>query len=391
MHYGRAKLLVAAILLVTLRGGSVLGDDAAKTQKQSGFIECFAPDVSKPDADGDPQSCEISAVLFIDGKLLFANDKPTPKSPLFWYTLGRGDYSHRDARYVELPAVLKARKFEGLTATLDGKYIIATTSFSSDEYHALSNLLVWPSKPAGTPKVQIVSYPPDARATSSRSIFEQLGCAVAKAPAPCGDARRYVKVEGLEVIPGQRGSRFSRLLFALREAADDDNERDFRFLILAMPFEVKDGRFVVKGAPKIIYDPAPRQWRGKLADVLRKKLRRRVGVSGIAYDKNSKTLYFTTSYEKSKARKPKHIGGFVWSLPLAGLDAVPPAAPRLLRNSKGKVVHLAGKAEGITVLGDGRLLVVQDDDRIRSCYTMKGGGVSCRRSNQSAYTVIKPR
>ena len=102
---------------------------------EKGVIDCFEKGLTN--SKGELLFCETSAVVFDGKNLIFANDHNiNPHSAVFSVAYQNGKFSHSGFHYFNIPEIMHAIKYEGLTETPDGKYIIATTGFDRIKEHS---------------------------------------------------------------------------------------------------------------------------------------------------------------------------------------------------------------------------------------------------------------
>ena len=94
------------------------------------LIDCFEAGLKTE--EGQPVFCEASAVVFDDSRIILASDKPVPGSqysPVFSFNYpGTGPILGSPA-YLTATPFLSAIKYEDMTLTTDGAYVIASTGF----------------------------------------------------------------------------------------------------------------------------------------------------------------------------------------------------------------------------------------------------------------------
>ncbi|WP_145128371.1 hypothetical protein [Pseudomonas sp. URMO17WK12:I11] len=84
---------------------------------------------------GSTVNCEVSGVARLSERVLLANDKQMPSSGDSAIFTIRLDAQHQLAgppSYLDNQTLKQAHKYEGLTTTLDGKYVIAITAFNKE-------------------------------------------------------------------------------------------------------------------------------------------------------------------------------------------------------------------------------------------------------------------
>ena len=310
-----------------------------------GYVECFEKGLR--DASGQLLYCETSAVTRSGYELVMANDKRiSPHPSIFAVRYSEGEFSHSLPWYLDLPPIMRAVKYEALTTTTDGAFIIASTGFdrvrdASSEWDVYNTILAWPARDPAA--VQVVSPSTASGVTSSVGLRASFSRVLATSRFPAGVP--YFKVEGLSAIPG------GKLLFGIREKGADFENFDYVFEIVSVSYRVEDGVLSLGDDFALLYTYDPSE---------RTELNHPVALSDLAYDPDQEALFILTSFEGIHA--PDELGGFLWELPLTALFAGQP--PRLVRSEGGEPLFLSGKPEGVTPLGGGRLFIVYDDDRI---------------------------
>ncbi|NDE32695.1 MAG: hypothetical protein EB017_12355, partial [Betaproteobacteria bacterium] len=314
----------------------VLAAELRAAVRQSHQIaHCF--DFLPAERRDDPAlSCEVSAIIYHDGELLFLNDKPLPALPVALRAsidskgglspLIAGTFSPLD----------QATKFEAAAQAVDDPIDFAITAFDRfDPAHAgwdrFNAFFYWPR--GRVDQAQLIQSTERESVVSSiklRSVFES----VIKTP--------YFKIEGLAALPGRR------LMFGIRETGLSFREPKFRFLVsinydksIELLDEVSvladwSARDLIGG--ETIADPS-KDW----------------GLSSIEYCADKDQLFFLLSAESKKGME-----GFLLTQHRAQFLAG--ARPVLVRDQKGAAIHFSHKPEGMAVIGsDCRLLIAHDD------------------------------
>lgn len=344
---------------------------SARILKQ-GLLDCF--DENLKAADGKPVYCETSAVLYDGNNLILLNDKPLPgteRSPVFSisYASILGD-SRTLPHYFTNPVFGNAVKYEAITMTPDGKYVIATTAFdrikpNSSEWNGYNTLLFWPMNQPD--KVKVVSPVITDAVKSSVVLREKLSKAIKTSQYPEGAP--YFKIEGLAALPP------NRLLFGVREIGRSFQDYQFSMLIIAVSFTIENEELILGDDFKVIYEYNPSS-----------QIKEPVGLSSLEYDKYNNRLYILTSFEQKEGDQNK-LGGYLWILSLSGLDAQQP--PQLVYRENGPL-RFSHKPEGPSILDSKRIIVIHDDDRETVNVNQEDGKNNPnRKPNQVAFDIVE--
>jgi hypothetical protein len=367
-------ILLWLTLLQACQKPPVRGSNSPRAEIiQSGLIDCF--EENKKDNKGAPLYCEASAVAFDGTSLIFGSDKPVPGdslSSVFVIAYHPEDFSRQKVKYFAQPAFRNAVKYEDFTSTPDGQYFLATTAFDrvntqSANLDGYNTLLWWKKGEEGG--VKVVSATQREGVVSSLALREKLARALITPAFPQGPP--YFKLEGLACIPG------NRLLFGVREWGESFEKFEYAIKIIAVSYQIHQDEFILGNDFSLIYQftPDSTQLSGQT-----------VALSGLEYDAYTNQLYLLTSYEKSA--EPQGLGAFLWTLPLSALNQQ--QAPALVLNQQRQPLMLAHKAEGIVVIGEGKIFIIHDDDRVLGSEGLrKGGEPFYRKPHQAAYTVLK--
>ena len=314
--------------------------------EQSGSILCSA---------NAKTSCELSGVAWVpgvpgvrQGELIFVNDK-TPgdanESSVFSMPYAGAVFDAGGPKtFYAYPPFSQVSKFESMAVSPDGQHVIAASAF--DRISAQNNsmdrfnvLLAWN---AGTPEqAQVLARSEREGVASSLPLRERLAKALQN---HLGTYPAYFKLEGVALLPA------GRIVFGVRELGNSYTDFDYRVTLITGDYQVINGELVLSTTAelKVIRD----------FTALSDQVGRRVGLSSIEYDAAGQRLLMLTSYENADV-----VGAYLWVLPV-GADGSVGDAPQLVRDSSGAPFLLTHKAEGLAVLGQGRILVVHDDDRI---------------------------
>ncbi|MFR0675485.1 hypothetical protein ACLUUI_16250 [Enterobacterales bacterium AW_CKDN230030176-1A_HGKHYDSX7] len=294
-----------------------------------------------------PVNCEVSGVVRVGDTLVLANDKPMPNpgDPAIFTMPWHNEHLSGEPAYLASPTLTRADKYEGLTTTLDGTYIVAITAFIKEgtaeqpAADALNTLLYWP---VGSPQeARIVEPSTRGQVSSSRGLRDKIGKAIG---AP------YFKIEAMTTAPGDR------LLIGVRKYGQDSKTADYAFLLLSTSLKVDAHNAVLGDEFEVVKTLSPEQLRRKLE--LSQGARPELGISGIEFDRcNNDRFYATTSFETDQ-----EIGGYLWVLPFKDSTLGDPEPVKTRDASPLAFVH---KPEGVEVLDCNRVLVVHDDDRFR--------------------------
>lgn len=342
----------------------------------------FAPDGDRlisclEDPAGRRTRCDVSAVAYADGRLIFAEDRSEHyPSPVFTYSYRGADAAPAFGGYVAPDVLKRLKKIEGLAVLPGAGYLVATTAF--DRPKPPYNLMaVWPlaGGPARIVETVETADGPQPLRDAFRQVFEPRGWP-------------HFKIEGLAALPG-------RLLFGLREVGKDWKHPQFGLVIVAMPYGLEQGRLVL-GPVDRVYAPPAEDWRAQLRRVpgkrppfdkekkLAKRLER-VGLSGLDYDAEGGRLLLLTSYEAKDAETLDDHAAFLWTLPLADFEAGRP--PRLVTTPDGAALQFDHKAEGLARIDARHLFVVHDDDKVTETGAA-GGRKAFRVPSQAAYDIV---
>ncbi|MFT5372943.1 MAG: hypothetical protein ACI8ZT_001966 [Bacteroidia bacterium] len=341
-----------------------------------GVIDCFEPGLLSQ--AGVLVNCEASAITFTGDQLVLASDKPIPgdgKSAVFSISYpGKGQITGQP-RYFGTEQFIAAEKYEDMTITPDGAYIIATTGFDriksdSNEWDGFNTLLAWPLN--DPTRVQVVEPSNNDGVISSVKLRDKISRALVYDEFP--DEVPYFKVESLAAIPGDQ------LLFGIRELGVRYDQFVYTFKIISTSYEFTNGVLSL-GEFKLVYDFDT----NVLIDSGLSGSQPSPALSSIEYDAYHKRLYLLTSYETEET--DEGLGGYLWTLPLSGLNTN--MAPAPVRTRNGELLHFAHKAEGITILNENLLLIIHDDDRVLGRDVVENPNTQfSRQAHQAAYSLL---
>nr|WP_314482093.1 hypothetical protein [uncultured Pseudomonas sp.] len=339
--------------------------DARVQSVQTHLAPCFQ---TSGNATDNPVNCEVSGVVRLGDHVILANDKQVPDaraSAIFTMQLGNQYTLTGQPTYLDSLKLKQADKYEGLTTTQDGEYVIAITAFNKEgtaehpAADALNALLYWP---AGSPDdAKIVNESIRGNVASSRGLRERIGNAVGSP---------YYQIEALTTAPGER------LLIGVRKYGVSSKAAVFSFLLLSVPFKIEGHEAVIGETVEVVKRISPAQLSEKLG--ASHPSRPELGLSGIEFDRyNKDRLYATTSFEKGET-----LGGY---LRVMAYDGHHVGEPHPVKLQDGSVLAFNHKPEGVEVLDQDHVLVVHDDDRVR----VKDPGTSVQReTHEFVYNIV---
>ena len=374
----RASLMTGlmSLLFAAQMQATVLADEFASVvfgkMIHRELIDCFEEGLKTE--QGEVVYCGASAAVFDNTRIILASDKSIPgndRSPVFSFNYMENGLIRGLPTYLTAAPFLNAIKYEDMTLTTDGEYVIASTGFDrvktdTADWDGYNTMLLWP---VGKPEsVTVVAATTNGGITSSVRLREKISRVLPTADFPLGVP--YFKVESVAVIPGQQ------LLLGIRETGA--NYRDFNYVakIIAVPFTITEDELILSGDFELIYEFDP---------TAESMILQETGLSSIEYDQYHDRLYLLTSFEIDET--DEGMGGYLWVLPMEGLRAGRP--PVLVLKNKGSPLLFAHKPEGLAVLGDNLVLVVHDDDRVLGRNVVSNPEVwFSRRAHQAVYTLI---
>ncbi len=313
-----------------------------------------------------PYTCEPSAIYSLaEGSFFALNDKPVELegySQHFEVSVKAG--AARLAQGRPSKDIQAVKKFEGVTVTSDGKWVVATAAFDRDK-KGYNSLLAWPVGRSGESRE--VNAP-----KGFASVREWLAKAVGTA---------YFKIEGLASTPEKT------LLFGVRETGKTFQDFDYGVTVLEAPFEVDPKEGVrLTGELKTVfskhYSWSPQGIPGA-----------EIGISSLEYDAHTGRIYALVSSEPKETatqRGAQKVDDFsshllVWKLE----DLRKGQEPRIALNAAGQPLDLVMKAEGLAVLPKGKLMVIFDNDRQTGVSQRYDGKVRDRKLHEGIYRFIE--
>lgn len=320
-----------------------------------GTLDCFPAGLRDPISQA-LVTCEASAVLALDEHVLIASDKPVPNgSPFFSLRWTELPTPSSPPYPWLLPAFLSMGKTEAMTLSADGHHALASTAFDrldrkSSKWDHFDQVLIWPvDAPEQVTRLSSSTRDGVSSSLPLRQLLEQhLG-------------QPYFKVEGLMALPNQQ------LVFGIRELGSDYKNFRYTTRLVAVSYEqTTPGTWVVKPDMHTLLDFNPHQNDTQAGGL---------GLSSLEYDPVHDRIYILTSHEEHD-----QMGAYLWSMSRTTLEQH--GTPQLVRDSQGKPLHFDHKAEGLTVLKNGDLFIVHDDDR-------QMGGQYQRQPHQAVYSVLR--
>ena len=368
------RVLAVVLLIGLLRTFPVTPALAAQPMTAQityrGVFDCFEPTLNQPQADGEAiklTTCETSAAIAANGQLYTASDKEIPGASSVMTLDLAGDTLTRN-HYVDSPPILRLQKAEDFAVLPGGDRVFLTSSFDrmrsdSTDWDAYNTLLTWTV--GQEDQVQVIE--PTGHPETSLSLRLRLQRALPTADFPAGAP--YFKVEGLASLPN------NRLLFGIREIGQDYENFDYTLQLVATQWDEAAPQALGNFERIYEYDPQTHP-----------QIHWPVGLSGLAWDAVHEQLLMLTSYERDET--DIGLGAYLWTLSLEALAAQVP--PTLVTQANGRPLQFAHKAEAITVLPDGRLLVIHDDDRVLGNRLIFNPEVEFyREPHQAAYTLVE--
>jgi hypothetical protein len=327
---------------------------------QEGFFTCFDKGLQLA---GKPVWCEASAIVFDGQKLFIANDKDMPgkNSSIYYRPFANGfaDTAHSPT-YLNNAFLKKATKFEDFALTPNRDYIIVTTAFDrtkpgTTEWDGFNSICYWPVGQENNVRV-INRNNRDSTSTSLRSSISRL---LANDSFPKG--MPYFKMEGLAVAN-------KKIYWGVREEGKRFDDFTYKTKIISVSYEMDNGRLVLDNDFEILADMDLK--------ILAPELPANMGLSSIEYDPVRNRFWILTSYEAAGK-----LGGYLW---MANFGDLRKSRMQLVRKADGSPLRFNNKAEDLCLLDNNTLLVIHDDDRVKT--TVNG---IVRSENQAAYSLVK--
>jgi len=330
-----------------------------------GLINCFEEGLLT--SNGEIATCETSGVLLLKDILYFANDKAIPfRSPVFKIHYN-GILVKDSFQYLMHNELIHAMKFEEITATEDGKFIIATTAFDRHKedhsWDEFNKIVYW--EPANEDSARVLTPVVHNGIKSSVGLRKFFSNTLANDSFPEG--MPYFKIEGLCCLPG------NRMIFGIRETGRKYDDFTYSITMIAVDYKINNKTIELDSNFKIIFE-----YHLPVSSGLYQPL----GLSGLAYDKFNKRIYLLTSYEHQGTNK--FVGGYLWILPLKHLKNN--KAPLLVCQKNKEPLFFSHKPDGITVIDKDRIFIVCDDDKLTGEDNINKFS---RKLNQFAYYVLQ--
>lgn len=364
------KRTFSHILLISLFWiTSTVSSFAAPTSAQityRGVFDCFDASLSQPQGDNKPTVCETSAIISANGILYTASDRPIPGASSVMTLNLDGDVITRSG-YVEIPTIGRLKKAEDFAVTPRGNRVFLASAFNrvaaDSSQDAFNTVLTW--KVGKEDKALVID--PTGEPPTSVSLRAPIQKVLSNEAFP--DGPPYFKIEGMASLPGKR------LLFGVREIGQDYSHFDYAVKIIATKWKRFNPLHLSQFKQIYEYDPQNNP-----------QIDHPVGLSSLAWDAAHEQLLLLTSFELEET--DVGLGAYLWTLPLDDLEQQNP--PTLITKADGEPLMFAHKAEGITILPDGRLLVIHDDDRVIGDRKIENPETEFyREPYQGAYTLVE--
>ena len=318
------------------------------------------------EAEGDSKKkniyAEISGAEYVNGYAYFVNDKSKGGKPqVFKIKYENEKFQEKDIVYFQADKIIKSEKFEAIASTPDGKYMLAITAFDRvipdtnkfDNYNKLINWRIDAEKQDGLSdeNVFIAHQTDNSGILSSVSLRNNIKKCLADFEFPEGPA--YFKIEGLTAAPG------GKIFLGVREYGKKYNDFKYSIKILSADYAIENGELNIKDNWRFIYDFKTEGVEG---------FKNQLGVSGLAFDFKRNVLFVLTSFEN----KDFQFEGYLWHISLEDLYNRKPLKPVYDESGKSLLSFAPHKPEAITFLGDNKVLIAFDDDRVIKYKEIKG-------------------
>ncbi|MCW3091937.1 MAG: hypothetical protein JWP81_3006 [Ferruginibacter sp.] len=339
-----------------------------------GFINCFANEIV--DKKNKPINCEASAVFLANNSLIIAEDKEIMQaglSPVFSIPLTeKFPYiiPASAVTYLTSESFINVRKIEDMTKEPFGDICFATTDFEwitgkPNEADAYNSILYW--KDGDYNSLHYIDEVIDDGIKSSKRLRKLFLNALKTSDYPNGPP--YFKIEGICALPD------SVILFGIREIGKSFEDPEYTFIVLSSKYHLVNGKVILDNNFKKCYEIDPTKFLGI-----------NVGLSGIAYNKFRKEIFFSSSVEEFSNTDSIRLSAYLWSIPIAKFYQN--ERPELLRNKNGTIIKFNHKIEGITFISKDVMFAVSDQDRLIDSINIEGSPVT-RKTFQAIYTLIK--
>ncbi|WP_186644273.1 hypothetical protein [Fluviispira vulneris] len=329
--------------------------------KNSGILKCFPEDTYTIKKGNPVQAhCEASAVAFVNNMLIFANDKPIlkPYSPVFSINFSNifSPVAEQHITPHTHPNFMEPRKIEDFSVSLDNKYIFAATAFDWEkpeearDYNGM--LIYWHANDFNNVKTMSVLD----NGIENENIRSYLNSVV---------GHPYYKIEGLAILPN------NKILLGIREKGESYKNFSYTIEMISVTYQEKDDKIYLNNDFKLAYS----------FNNSKDFVSENVGLSSIEWDKYNDRLLLLTSYEDQE----ENIGAYLWSLDRKDLENG--NAPVLIKDNS-KPLNLINKAEGLTVLNDHEIFIINDDDRVIKNSVVNGVELT-RKTNEAIYNIVE--
>ncbi len=335
-------------------------------------FDCFCDSLKYE--TGKKVVCEPSAVVFYNDTVYFASDRAMPNSSSVFKMSFDTAPVLNSIKFLTDSALIGGCKYEDFSLSPNSKFVFLSCGFDrikpdDNSWDCFNNIYYWETKGVCKPKLIVQNN--DSVAKSSKYLRKIFACLIDTVNYKNGVP--YFKIEGMAAIPGDT------LLFGVREYGNSYEDFKNCMKIIAIPYKIENDKLIMLEDAKLIFDYKPNEHK-------KYNISKTIGISSIEYNRFDKKLYILTSYELGE--KSEDVGAYLWTITLDDLRKN--KKPAIVLNPKGKALHLAHKAEGITIINDKTLLVINDDDRIYGPEKITDSTKQFKRKqNQAAYTILE--
>ncbi|MBP7653221.1 hypothetical protein KA977_07345 [Candidatus Dependentiae bacterium] len=350
---------------------SALKMTAKKTYKAK--TESFPENLNN--SGNKPFFAEISGAVSGGEYIYLVNDKPIQdKSPIFKIHFDKQNSKfHQDITYLTSPIISSSEKFEDITITPDGKYIIASTAFDrvmpgTNKLDNYNKLITWSTD--NEDSVTVINHTYNDGIISSVSLRENIKKCLADTDFPEGP--EYFKIEGLTALPN------NKILLGIREYGKKHDDFNYTIKIICSEYFIEKNKLNIKNDWKLIYnfDTA------KMKELNYKQL----GLSGLTFDPVNNILYILTSYEDSISG----FDGYLWYITLEDFFNSKQLSAVYDETGNEFLSFNPHKPEGAALIDAETLLIVYDDDRMLTMTSKKDNSIEYKRKpNEFWYEIIK--